>query len=461
LHKIKSFIKMIQKRIKKQAFLIAVFIVFIFTIHLKINSQTIDYSKFIFDNYIYNEDIASVKIEISGNDKNENLKTRGADNLAFFPPVIDLYSENQIKLTFDDLSGEIKYMKYTLVHCTHDWQLTKTLYPNEYLSRFLEDDVIDYVYSRNTSQSYVSFTVKIPNENIKIEKSGNYLLCVYEDNGGKIIPLITRRIMVAENLVTIIPNILQSTNISDRFSHQEINFEIDFNNQRFNNPSTTIRVLLMQNERYDNALLITKPYINQGNKLLYNERGAISMEGGNEYRTFNIKSLRTAMEHVEKIDYHSDGVHVYLYTDEDKHYKAYENNIDINGYYFNETIDFTTVDEADYAYVHFRLKYDKPFKGDIYVFGELTNWQLKKEAKLSYMEYARTWQTQLYLKSGYYNYIYLFVPEGSNVASADLIEGSHWETENRYTFYVYYQADKSSYDRIIGYNSKYSFPKNK
>jgi len=77
------------------------------------------------------------------------------------------------------------------------------------------------------------------------------------------------------------------------------------------------------------------------------------------------------------------------------------------------------------------------------------------------MEYARTWQTQLYLKSGYYNYIYLFVPEGSNVASADLIEGSHWETENRYTFYVYYQADKSSYDRIIGYNSKYSFPKNK
>ena len=54
--------------------------------------------------------------------------------------------------------------------------------------------------------------------------------------------------------------------------------------------------------------------------MLYNERGAISMEG--ETNTgLQYKSLRTPMEHVEKIDYHSDGVHVYLYTDEDKHLK--------------------------------------------------------------------------------------------------------------------------------------------
>ncbi len=452
---------MIKKRIRNTHIYYIMTIVFVLMLNKNAKSQEIDYDSFIYDNYIYSEDIASVKMEITTNDEFENLKTRGANNMAFFPSVINLHSEDQIKLTFDDLSGDFKYMKYTLIHCTHDWKQTTTLHRNEYLSRFFDDEVIDYTYSRNTMQPYISFIVKVPNENIKIEKSGNYLLYIYQEDGGKIIPLITRRFMVVENIVTIIPNILQSSNISDRFTHQEINFEIDLNNQRFNHPTNNMKVLLMQNERYNNALLINKPYINQGNKLLYNERGAITMEGGNEYRVFNIKSLRTLMENVERISYQSDAVHVYLYTDEDRHYKAYESNKDINGYYFNETIDATTIDEADYAYVHFRLKYDKPFNGDIYVFGELTNWQITKEAKLSYMEYARTWQTQLYLKSGYYNYIYLFIPEGSNIASVDLIEGSHWETENRYTFFLYYQADKMSYDRIIGYTSKYSFPKNK
>ncbi len=430
-----------------------------------LKSQSIDFSTLLFTNHIYHQDIASVKVGVSGNGEKESEMARattiGADNLAFFPPLIHLNSGDKIKLTFDDLSGEIKYMKYTLIHCTYDWKPTASLNVNEYLSRFTEEDVINYAYSRNTLQPYVSFSVSFPNENIQISKSGNYLLYIFEDQGGKIIPLITRRIMVVENLATVTADILQSSDIPLRLTHQEINFQIDLNNQRLNNPAGNIKVLIMQNERYDNALLITKPYINQGNILLYNERGGINIEGGNEFRVFNIKSLRTIMEGVERITSLNGHTHAFLYTEEDKHYKVYENNIDINGYYFNETIDYNTVGEADYVNVHFRLKYDKPIKGSIYVFGELTDWQLLEDAKLKYMEYARTWQTDLYLKSGYYNYMYLFVPEGSSVASADLMEGSHWETENRYTFFVYYKSDPSSYDRIIGYASKYSFPKNK
>ncbi|MDD3281124.1 MAG: DUF5103 domain-containing protein, partial [Bacteroidales bacterium] len=257
----------------------------------------------------------------------------------------------------------------------------------------------------------------------------------------------------------ITPNIQQSTNINERFTHQEITFHIDLNNQRLLNPTNTLKVLVMQNERYDNALLITTPYINQGNVLMYNQRGSITMEGGNEFRIFNTKSLRSNMEGVERIAYLSDNTHVYLYLEGDRQYKAYASYIDINGYYFNETIDFSTVDEADYARVHFRLQYDKPVSGSIYVFGELTNWQLMEEAKLKYMDMAHSWQTDLYVKSGYYNYMYLFVPEGSNIATSDLIEGNHWETENRYTFFVYYKPDPSSYDRIIAYTTKYAFPK--
>lgn len=450
-------------QMKKRLFIFLMFMCVMCFAYHGAEAQTIDYTKIKFENHTYHDDIASVKVGVSGRDDKTSEMSRatsiGADNLAFFPPVISLNSGDKIKLTFDDLSGEIKYMKYTLIHCTYDWKPTSTLNVNEYLSRFTEDDIIQYTHSRNTLQAYVSFELTFPNENIQISKSGNYLLYVYEDDGGRIIPLITRRVMLVEQLLTINSSLQQSTNINERFTHQEINFQIDLNNQRLNNPPQNLKVLIMQNDRYDNALLITKPYVNQGNVLLYNQRGGITIEGGNEFRVFNTKSLRSNMEGVERISYLSDNAHVYLFTDEDRHYKAYANNIDINGYYFNETIDYSTVSESEYAHVHFRLIYDKPVKGSIYVFGELTNWQLMEEAKLKYMEYARSWQTDLYLKSGYYNYMYLFVPEGSTVATADLIEGSHWETENRYTFFVYYKSDLASYDRIIAYTTAYAFPK--
>ena len=443
---------------KKQLFALVLFLPFIFS-----RAQTYDYSRLIFNNYIYHEEIASVKIGVVGSESNYDQSVGasylGNNSLAFFPPVIRLFTDDKIKCSFDDLSGDVRFMKFTLIHCTYDWKPTTTLHTNEYLSKFMSDDIIDYTYSTYTFLPYVAYSFSFPNDNIEISKSGNYLLYVYEDNGGESIPLFTRRIMVVETMTKLIPTIIQSTNIPERFTHQEITLQVDYSGQRLINPAENIKVLIMQNERFDNAILLTKPYMVQSSNLMYNERGAITMEGGNEFRTFNIKSLRIPMEGVQQIVNRSDAIYAYLYPDEDRKYKSYVNHIDINGYYFNESIDYNAVGEADYAYVQFRLKFDKPLKGNIYVFGELTSWNFLEEAKLKYVENTAYWQTELLLKSGYYNYMYVYIPENSHVASTDLIEGSHWETENRYTFFVYYNPNPASYDRIIGYTSKYSFPK--
>jgi hypothetical protein len=55
------------------------------------------------------------------------------------------------------------------------------------------------------------------------------------------------------------------------------------------------------------------------------------------------------------------------------------------------------------------------------------------------------------LKHGYYNYIYVYVPQGSEVADHKNIEGSFWETENNYQILVYYRAMAGRFDRLIGY----------
>jgi hypothetical protein len=69
------------------------------------------------------------------------------------------------------------------------------------------------------------------------------------------------------------------------------------------------------------------------------------------------------------------------------------------------------------------------------------------------------YELTLLLKQGYYNYIYVYVPNGSHVADHKNLEGSHWQTENDYQIFVYFREMGSRYDRLVGYrqlNSKFN-----
>ena len=108
----------------------------------------------------------------------------------------------------------------------------------------------------------------------------------------------------------------------------------------------------------------------------------------------------------------------------------------------------------DYAFTHFTLKSSFPFnEGNVYVFGELTDWQLLDEAKLHYNKEFDFWETELLLKQGVYNYQYVYLPYGSSEIDATYIEGSHYETNNIYSISVYFQEEGTSYDRLIGYHT--------
>ena len=107
-------------QLKKRLFVVAVCVIFIcFTVHVA-EAQTFDFSKIIFNNHTYHPDIASVKVGVRGitEDEIEMAKARsiGAEKLAFFPPVIHLNGDDKIVLTSDDLSSNMKYMRYTLIH---------------------------------------------------------------------------------------------------------------------------------------------------------------------------------------------------------------------------------------------------------------------------------------------------------------------------------------------------------
>ena len=146
--------------------------------------------------------------------------------------------------------------------------------------------------------------------------------------------------------------------------------------------------------------------------------------------------------------------HAYILQDEARPYAAYESRGNMNGrcYYYNR--DLKNEYSEDYVFTHFTLKSSFPFTdGDVYVFGELTDWQLQDDAKLRYNKEFDFWETELFLKQGAYNYQYVYVPHGSDTIDATYIEGSHYQTNNIYHIYLYFEEEGTFYDRLIGYQS--------
>ena len=87
--------------------------------------------------------------------------------------------------------------------------------------------------------------------------------------------------------------------------------------------------------------------------------------------------------------------------------------------------------------------------GQIYILGALTDWQLDESSKLIYNTDSKSYQLALLLKQGYYNYLYILKDYKTARSDVAFIEGSHWETENVYTIYVYYREAGGLYDRLI------------
>ena len=375
-----------------------------------------------------------------------------------------LGTSDQIKLLFDDLDVESKNYRFTIVHCDANWQPTTHLLQSEYIKGFFDDNITDYQYSRNTIQRYVHYELLFPTENLKPSKSGNYILKVFLDYDLNDVVL-TRRFRVMDERVKIIPDVHRPSIIEDYNYKQEVNFTILTPNYQIQNPYQDLKVILMQNDRNDNAITNLKPLFVKDAELTYNYEKENVFPGGNEFHAFDISSMTWRSEQISIVLYPgrdtsheiNDSIktyHVYLTTDKQRNYLKYFSEIDKNGRFkINraESSTGTAVTEAEYVYVKFSLTMSAPMTdGGIYLLGELTDWKYSNESKMIYNYAEKEYQLTLLLKQGYYNYQYTFLKDNEKCGDETLIEGTHYETENEYVIYVYNTPMGSNYDQLIG-----------
>ena len=91
--------------------------------------------------------------------------------------------------------------------------------------------------------------------------------------------------------------------------------------------------------------------------------------------------------------------------------------------------------------------YQKKVDDDIYLFGELTNWDIIEEAKLNYDYDSKSYVGRLLLKQGYYNYKYVSLNNNNLIEN---IDNNFHETRNQYSIYVYYKPIWQDYESLIG-----------
>lgn len=358
--------------------------------------------------------------------------------------------DEQLTLAFDDLEQQDRFYKYTFIHCTHDWK-PSDMNPIEYLDGFMEDELAQFDHSFNTVTRYVHHTLDFPNQNMRFSRSGNYILYVYDDTPEN--PVLTRRFMVLEpDPVGIEGEVHAASDVNDRFTKQEVDFSVTTGRYIIRNPAMTVHATIKQNGRWDNAIYgLTYRSSYPGVLSFDYDDGRNTLPGGAEFRTFDISTLHSNADRIVGITYANHENQAYVLQDDARPFGAYESRSTMNGDCFFRNRDMQNKFSEDYVNTHFTLKCPFPITdGDVYVFGKLTDWRILPEAKLKYNNVYQYWETDFLIKQGMFNYQYVYVPAGTNTIDATYIEGSHYETGNQYTIFIYFQEEGSSYDRLIG-----------
>jgi virulence-associated protein VagC len=390
-----------------------------------------------YTNQVYNDKIKTVQFYKEG------------WNLSY--PIITLNSNETLTFQFDLLDDQAETYYYTFVHCDKDWKKSDIL-TNDYLEGFAENPVEDYQASFNTTISYFHYNISFPNDKVKLRLSGNYVLIIYPvDRPAD--PAITRRFIISEKgaKINVAMHRPQMTKNSDET--QQIDFTVNYTGLKINDPYRNVYAFILQNGRWDNAKLNLKPDFYGDNELKYNSLSVKNIfQGGNEYRYFDIKTIKHQTEFVRRIDYVIPNYNVYLNPSENREFKPYYYWQDFNGKYFIAVQEGQNAEvDADYVNVYFTLPSGQPVTGGkMYVSGALNNQTFDKNNLMTYNAEKREYECTMLLKQGWYNYEYVFLKDGAPDGTATLFEGSHYETENDYTVLIYYRNPQERYDRVIG-----------
>ncbi|WP_273272927.1 DUF5103 domain-containing protein [Maribacter polysiphoniae] len=383
--------------------------------------------------------------EVSPPDHIRSIVFKGEKDDQF--PVVQI--GEPVFLQFDDLMANEQDYYYKIVHCDYDWKPSRLL-KSQYLGGIDNQRILDYENSYSTLQPYSNYRLTIPNDNVRLKVSGNYVLEVY--NGSNELQF-SRKFVVYKDLVTVGGTVKRSRDFEFINEKQVVQFSVNTGSLRLVNPKKEVKIAILQNYHWPTALYNIVPQFTIGNELVYKYDQETSFYGGNEYLYFDTKDLRAPSSVISRIEI-GDLYNHYLFADHSRADRPYTYYPDINGDFVIRTLQGSDASrEAEYTLVHFSLPYSESIGLDnVYVYGKFNNYALTPQNKMTYNQKNGMMEAVLKMKQGFYNYKYVIERE-NDVIELNTISGNFHFTENTYLILVYYRNFGDIYDSIIGVSS--------
>lgn len=379
----------------------------------------------------------------------ENVKTvqMRSPKSEFSYPICTL--GESILLEFDILDDNFSGLAYSIKHCNSDFEPDELSF-NEFAEGFDDRDLDDYKNSFNTFQSFTHYKLTIPNNDISLSISGNYIVNIYE-SGDPDNVVLTQRFMVCENSDNskISASVERPFRPEYSFNYQQVKATINTEKIKVGNPSKYMKVYVMQNGDFSTRKqLEISGFLN--NEVQYHKNDGNNLFlGGSEFEFFDTKNVNFKSWGVSDIEYNNGKYNFVLNTYEPIN-NSYTFQEDLNGqYYIKNDKAFNRELESDYVSIKLRLKYD-PFTNDkIYVYGNFNGFAYNKQNQMKLNKDLGVWETLIDLKQGLYNYQFVVKDKNGNIK--EFPSGSWYNTENDYLITVYTTLPQNFGERLVMY----------
>lgn len=374
-------------------------------------------------------------------------------NNQYSQPILRLNSGEQLELHFDDLVATPKNYFYTYELCNADWTPANvTVF--DYLKGFTQMRISQYRIASIAAMKYVHYQVMLPERNATPIMSGNYILKVFRDGDTSKLAF-TKRLMVVDKQVSIGAQVQVPYDNQLARTHQKLQFSVETRELNLLSPQQ-VKVVAVQNNRWDDAIVNKQPVFIKGNLLEYNGEMDFLFPAGKEYRWADLMSFRFESDRIARIERTQEPNTVYIKPDLVRSSFAYINFADRNGYTeINASESINPWWQGDYAWVHFSFvpPAKQAFPGkSVHMIGEVTGNQISDSSLMHFSTLEGAYTKDLLLKQGYYSYTYALKDNRETGLPADVSipEGNYWETENEYTIFVYYRSLSGRHDELVG-----------
>lgn len=386
------------------------------------------------------------------------VKLYKSDDIYSFP-VLKLNSSDQMELHFDDIDADVKNYYYTFQLCNADWSKSN-LQPYDYIRGFQTNRISTYRYSTLSLTRYTHYQATIPDRSTVPTRSGNYLLKVFlNDDTTKLV--FTKRFLVVDARTSVSAQVLQPFDTRLSRTHQRVQVAVNtVASSQINAFSPQdLKVVIVQNNIWNDAVLIDRPTIFRGNYYEYSDESNTTFLAGREWRWIDMRSTRLLSDRMDRIVDTGKRVDIFLKPDMDRRQQIYAYYQDLDGMYAIDNRDGNNPFwQSEYVYTHFVFipPGNRAFEGkSLYVFGELTNYSPDESSRMVFNEEKGIYEATLFLKQGYYNYSYITVNDRPQDAGGGIshenTEGNFWGTENNYMALIYYRPFGARADELIGF----------